>query len=430
MDLCRDSKPGFTYPKNILKWSRYSFFTEIDDGVLVFSLLSFSMVYFSDTVLSEVKSFEFNYSQNDIINLFRMRYLDADDKETIDGFIEKNRKNSVKETYGIFTTRACNARCYYCFQDGMIKSFMNREIAEKTAEFIMQTHKNEDYRIHWFGGEPLVNTEAIDTVCTVLNSYEQKYHSTMSSNGYLFDRNLISRARKEWKLEKVQIPIDGTEEKYNSIKNYIDSSENPYKRVMNNIHMLLENGVNVSVRLNLSLVNARDMISLAEQLKDIRSVNKNISAYIHLLYEYDDQTSETNKSTLLYYYNILNGILYDSDLYRGELPNGFSSVCCMADSEKCFTVMPDGSIGKCEHHDEKLSVGNIYDGLTKIQLADSFKTHELNERCSSCMFYPICKILKICEIRKCTILQTDTWKIDLKYSMLKLYKNWKYADKH
>lgn len=413
-----------------IKWSQYTIFSESNDGVLGFNTLSCSLVFFPDNDLIQTKQLK-NYSSDELSILIKNGFIVSINTNEYERFQEikntlsQNSETNIIQTYGVFTTRLCNARCEYCFEKEMEKSNMEPQVAYDTAAFINTTAICDNFRIHWFGGEPLVNYKAIDMICYRLTELGRTFHSTMSTNGYLFDTNLIKQAKTPWNLKRVQITIDGTENNYNRIKNYKSNNKSPYKKVMQNIDDLLIESIAVSIRLNLSLENAEDLICLVNELGIKYNCKRNISAYVHLLYKYTDSTLQAEKERLFYYYDRINYLLYENGLYRGRLPRTLPIECCMADNQNCFTIMPSGKIGKCEHHDEKNAIGDIYTGVTDHHKILDFKQHEKKSICRYCQFAPICKVLKICEIRKCSSLQIFTWSNDLEYSMRKEYDLWK-----
>lgn len=117
--------------------------------------------------------------------------------------------------YSIFTTTDCNARCFYCFELGRSRMPMSEETAHKAAAYIADHCGGKPVRLSWFGGEPLFNRKVIDIICRDLQVRNVDYHSTMMSNGYLFDGETVRRAASLWKLRRVQITLDGTENVYN-----------------------------------------------------------------------------------------------------------------------------------------------------------------------------------------------------------------------
>ena len=114
-------------------------------------------------------------------------------------------------SYTILTTTGCNARCFYCYEKGTKPVAMTAETADKVVRYIVKHRDDEKVKISWFGGEPLVNAKVIDQICTELREQGVPFRSTMTSNGYLFDADMVQRARDLWQLRSVQITLDGTE---------------------------------------------------------------------------------------------------------------------------------------------------------------------------------------------------------------------------
>ena len=95
----------------------------------------------------------------------------------------------MKRKFIIFTTTKCNAHCTYCYEEGIMAMTMIRKTAEDVAEYIM-SHSNRDneVRIRWFGGEPLMNTEAIRTIADRLNEEGVDFTSEIFTNGDLLPK--------------------------------------------------------------------------------------------------------------------------------------------------------------------------------------------------------------------------------------------------
>lgn len=79
---------------------------------------------------------------------------------------------------------------------------------------------------------------------------------------------MIQEAKHKWHLRKIQITLDGTKDKYNQIKSYINKEHNPFGRVLRNIREMLDNDIYVTIRLNLSLENYSDLVELVDYLAD------------------------------------------------------------------------------------------------------------------------------------------------------------------
>ena len=186
----------------------------------------------------------------------------------------------------IFPTTDCNARCFYCYELGRNRVNMSDKIAHDTALFIKQKSLGNDVRLRWFGGEPLFNLRAIDIITEDLRANDVVFKSQMTSNGYLFDESTVKRAVENWKLDSIQISLDGTEKVYNKSKAFIYRDTNAFKRVLHNIGLLLNAGVEVNIRLNMDKHNYEDLIILCKELSERFYGNDKLNVYAALLRDF------------------------------------------------------------------------------------------------------------------------------------------------
>ena len=77
--------------------------------------------------------------------------------------------------------------------------------------------------------------KVIDLITDKMRDAGRAFTTTFTTNGYLFNKELIVKAKNIWNTVNVQITIDGTEDIYNKIKNYVNPEYNPYKKILNNI---------------------------------------------------------------------------------------------------------------------------------------------------------------------------------------------------
>ena len=110
-----------------IKWSQYTIFSESNDGVLGFNTLSCSLVFFPDNDLIQTKQLK-NYSSDELSILIKNGFIVSINTNEYERFQEikntlsQNSETNIIQTYGVFTTRLCNARCEYCFEKEMEKS--------------------------------------------------------------------------------------------------------------------------------------------------------------------------------------------------------------------------------------------------------------------------------------------------------------------
>lgn len=299
--------------------------------------------------------------------------------------------------YTIFTTTDCNARCYYCFESKCVRKTMSDETANKLADFIIKNSKGNKCHLNWFGGEPLLNYHVINLITKRLRAANVEYVSSMISNGFLFGDEINSNLN-DWNLKKVQITLDGTEEKYNRIKAYIDNSnKNPFEKVINNIASLCNMNIHVNIRLNLSMINYQDMKELAKYLNEKFSDTPNLSVYTAILFQ--EQDNEEHRKILLNEEKEINLLLSSNlRLNRDNIFEKFKLNYCQVDSGHSVTVLPDGKLGLCEHFTDTNFIGDIDSGIIELETLKELRQYEPKlPQCSKCFYYPLCIRLKICE---------------------------------
>ena len=224
----------------------------------------------------------------------------------------------------------------------------------------------------------------------------------MTSNGYLFNENLVNAAVSQWNLKMVQITLDGTEKVYNKIKAFIYPDSNAYQTVMHNIQLLLDAGIKVHIRLNLDLYNADDLMCLADELSERFSHYNNINVYAHHLFEDGTPIAELHTEEE---WNARDAVMcrLEEKLNRNGLvvKQGISKRLkmnqCMADSGDSITILPDGNIGLCEHFTESEFIGHISSETFDSSVISEWKSTipEVPE-CAKCFLYPECIKLKKC----------------------------------
>ena len=429
----------FVFPNDITKYRpfKYNHIILIDDGILVTNMLTGGLIHLDNYEASQ-------YEQNKYVdkNLFKelceKKFLVP---ETIDDYqiskqiidVAKLMYSQIKPTaqYTIMTTTDCNARCFYCYEKDMKRIVMSEKMAKDVAKFIIKNSEGKNVQISWFGGEPLYNSEVIDIISSTLKEKNIRFSSRMISNAYLFDDNIVEKAKSIWHLKKVQITLDGTEKIYNKAKNYIyENCESPFLRVIRNIHLLLSKNIFVSVRLNMDSYNSNDLHKLADFLNKEFSQNEKLSmeVYVTLLYDYSiARPLEAKKKLLANFYSISNK-LKDYSLYNAKnFSNILKQHSCMADNNNALLINPDGMLGKCEHFGDSDFYGNIYDGIIESNVKD-WSIHKMPiEKCSDCIHYPRCIKLKKCPnaIADCDDVDIAIKTYHLENSILKMYNNFK-----
>lgn len=303
------------------------------------------------------------------------------------------RKDSDVNNFTIFTTTECNAHCPYCYEGEWKQRKMSDEVALDVAKYIERGCGNRQVNIGWFGGEPLYNYKTMDIITEYLSEHGISYQSSIITNGYLIKDHTASEFTDKWKINRVQITLDGTQDIYNRVKAYDGDPENAFIQVLDNVDFLANCKIRVSIRLNLSNDNADDLLELIPQLKERFGRNSYVSVYVHPIF---DCVGE-NDSDIYDHYIKIDKALGDAGVRRTKGVDSYSVHHCMADNDAYACITPEGNLSPCEHYSEDELLGNIYDGITDVEKASKWKEPaDETEICLKCWYYPKCNRLKKC----------------------------------
>ena len=304
--------------------------------------------------------------------------------------------------YTILPTTACNARCYYCFEQGVETITMTEQVANDTVEYIA-AHCGEAKKVslRWFGGEPTVAPHRIDQICKGLEAKGISYHSQITTNGYLLDDKMVRKAVDLWHVKHVMISVDGVEENYNRIKNYVKPQDDPYQRVMRNIGLLLDEGVQVGLRMNFDVNNYLDFEKLVNDAKARFGQHPNLEVYVHPVngeYPTADGTVQHGSEEWFREKVVeLNDIARNAGMQRWkqELPR--LRFGCQATGDSAKTITADGHLARCGEQircDD--ATGTLTEGETNAALVSEWKVFGDFERCGDCVYFPYCNAPKKC----------------------------------
>ncbi len=114
----------------------------------------------------------------------------------------------------ICPTMGCNFDCPYCFENHFA-SKMSSEVQDDVvalAKRMLDTSGAKDLSITWFGGEPLLAPDVIESLSNRLIAFVEerggKYHADIITNGYLLTQEIADMLGR-CKVEAAQVTIDG-----------------------------------------------------------------------------------------------------------------------------------------------------------------------------------------------------------------------------
>lgn len=301
-----------------------------------------------------------------------------------------DRSSRGVKTYTILPTTACNARCVYCYEQGMKVSTMSESTADKVIDFILKTKRSDEITLCWFGGEPLVAANIINRICTGLNEKGVSFKSRIVTNASLFTPELLDTAVNAWHLKRAQVSVDGSKSDYEARKLFCSPKIHNYEYLLKTIGIMLDAGLEVTLRCNFDQGNIEGMYSFWEDINNLYGASDKLRVYSSMLFQ-----AQKDPSCIDLHKRYLE--LRTEAAKKGMKFLRFKgSECkmkinfCMADSDgKCIVIGPDGNLYNCEHLPGNTSCASIFDEDIKLG-SDPRASLEADDKCRECPFLPEC----------------------------------------
>lgn len=307
------------------------------------------------------------------------------------------RKRGIRG-YTILPTFGCNARCVYCYEEGMKQVTMAPDTVEQVIRYIVQTREGEKINLSWFGGEPLLGEKTIDRICEGMREAGLEYTSGMTSNGSLITQETVAKMVDDWKLTHVQISMDGAEQDYVSRKRYCLDRDH-YHRVLNAVSLMSAAGIRVTIRCNVDEGNWNRIPRFLSDLRENVRPKDKVSVYLAPLNAVrmgEDDTAMWER--IQDARHLIEEAGFRPAPFMG-LVLGFRTHHCMADGGS-VVITPDGSLYLCEHCLEEGRFGDIWHGVTDEAARREFcRVDRTREKCKGCPFLPDCTSFASCPIQ-------------------------------
>ena len=330
--------------------------------------------------------------------------------------------------YKVLTTNYCNARCYYCYEQNFRNTkTMSPATARQLVKYIAENCGGNRVELEWYGGEPLLNQEAIDIVSKGLTDAGIPFFASIVTNGYLFDEANIGKARDLWRVDLAQITLDGTEEIYNRTKDYINPQGSPFLRVMKNVEALLNAGIHINITMNVSEENWQDLQLLAERLAEQFGGRKDFRVLCAPVNDVTaDGTMTISDGNFKKYYLVKERLTQLGLHYPGRVAHSIRINACKADNDSSIVVFPDGALGYCEGTVEEERFGSIFSSERDEAMINSWKERipPTDPMCDDCLHYPQCVRLKKCPGGVCSARMREFQENVVRSRILYVYRHY------
>lgn len=333
--------------------------------------------------------------------------------------IVKERYRQKAETKGITVTMAmttgCNFRCTYCYQNHPNKNISDQDFESLLTFLRSNLRSGEPLSVTWFGGEPLLQYQALLKYSKLLEQFcEQNgsgFHQEIISNGSLLDREKAEALAKLKNLDQVQVTIDGPQQ-IHDVRRIAIAKRGTYEKILTNLSAACEI-LNIVIRINVDRTNSSGIPLLIEDLIG-RGLKNKVSLYLGQVLPYTDVCSgESNNafsveefSKIEVYFKYL--LLMNGFSQPISLPKPRLGSICTADSDNGIVLAPGGLVFRCWNEismgADKAS-GNIH---SRVNVSAGLGDHELSmlqarndrkwnsydpfahEKCKSCLVQPLC----------------------------------------
>lgn len=403
--VIKEASPAFFYILGKQKFdmcseyriSNFIITINCEGGVLYHSCLTGELIIVTD----EKKAYQY------LIEHWFYISVDIDEKSILPKIkrmlrILSNKQKTGYKTFEIITTTSCNAQCYYCYELGFKHMTLSHETAEKVINFIDNNKCGNYVKLKWYGGEPLMNIKAIDTISKGLLDKGITFKSTMITNGLLLSEDVIHKAKYLWNLHNVRITIDGTECIYNATKKYKQHLGSPFKIVLKNIDNLLANGISVTIRLNIEKKNIEDvkilLTCLCKKYKGVKLLDFMLRPLNNTATNKQIESIGANRDSILNEITLMKEKLFTDGFFVncGKL-SGLTFSNCIADSGKYIAIKPNGELAYCSSDFDNKRFGSVYNDSPVIPFPELNKQlYKKEEICNNCPLYPICSPSKLC----------------------------------
>ena len=182
----------------------------------------------------------------------------------------------------ICPTMGCNFDCPYCFEDHG-RGKMSPEVQDDVVTLVgrvMEAAGSKDLHITWFGGEPLLAPDVIESLSERLIALVEErggaYDASIVTNGYLLTQENADMLGR-YKVRSAQVTIDGMREAHDASR-YLRGGGPTFDRIVHNLRNVKLPFV-VKVRHNVHEGNHGDIDALEAFIRELAEESGNDLEY-------------------------------------------------------------------------------------------------------------------------------------------------------
>ncbi|MFZ4671258.1 MAG: radical SAM protein [Flavobacterium sp.] len=368
-----------------------------EDKSIIISNSKTDLLKFSPEYLANQDSEIYN-------NLIQINAIVADDKNELQEVIELGKQIENNDEYYkliINPTMGCNFSCWYCYESHIVGSKMSKSNVDKIIKFIdnilLEKPNLKTFDLAFFGGEPLMYYSKVTR--PIIDYYRTKYEIhkninfeiSFTSNGYLLSDIILNHLIEKNDYKHFQITLDGNREEHNQVR-VAQKEEGSYDVIIESIRRLLENGVEVVLRVNYTALTAYSVGDILNDISHFTDANKrNLSIDFHRVWQDKEEVADIDE-----FINSIKESFENSNfrVVRNDIVENFKKPC-YADRENEVVINFNGDIYKCTARDfSKENSYGFIDDNGKLNWNDKIETWKKlkiqSKACQSCRILPLC----------------------------------------
>lgn len=353
----------------------------------------------------EITEVEIRETLADIQELINYGQLFTEDKYKELSIDLRNRKTFVKALC-FNVAHTCNLSCDYCFaSQGKYngdRAIMSFDVGKRAIDFLLENsghHRNLD--IDFFGGEPLMAWNVVKQIVSYARSkekeYQKKFRFTFTTNGMLLNDEVTEFLNEE--MDNVVLSLDGRKEVHDHLRRTVNG-KGSYDHIVPKFQQFIKNRGEKEYYVrgtythdNVDFTNdifhiedlGFDKLSMEPVICDPKepyALTEEDLPEIYNQYEIlaKEMITRNEKGKKFTFYH------YMLDLSEGPCIQKRISGC--GSGTEYMAVTPWGELFPCHQFvgDEKFSMGNIWDGMTKPEIQAQFKGNNCYSKpeCQNC----------------------------------------------
>ncbi len=292
-------------------------------------------------------------------------------------------------------TLDCNLDCWYCYESKIPGSRINDETIQIIQKNIIHHYKEAPYRelkISFFGGEPLMQFEAIKKLLQFCKTFTEENHLELLAD-FTTNSTLLTDTQLEFLKDyrcQFQITFDGHAEKHNKIRFQKKDKQGTYHTILNNIYKIHDTLPNAEiwVRINYDHATLENMDTILDNIDKLD--RRRCFLIMRKIWQFD--TNKIDKHLILQ--------ALQKGLDRGFYIDSFTlprTEPCFAERFNQVLFNYDGKVFKCstlEHFDDEHAEGTVCRETGKIHWNVNSAAKKLMApsppRCIKCTLFPLC----------------------------------------